>query len=188
MSRTKMPALENWRPHRSSLVFCMSRIAILLMWGASLTGCAASRPSTQISQSGGFEAVGKVTVFDSDHLADIPTGRFCRVHSTNPDTLHEGTIVAASADEVVLCDAAVVGPRTMGLFGNIPFEWSRRASHGVDVTFPDRVAIPRSAIESIDVFDAQDTERLRGSFSDWRAKQKRVQENLVTDQEFPNSG
>jgi hypothetical protein len=95
----------------------MSRIVYSLIFAAFLAGRATSRPSAQLSAASRLEAIAQATIFQPDQLAEIPVGHFCRVHSTTPDTLHEGTIAPVSGDEIVLSNAAVVAPRTMGPFG-----------------------------------------------------------------------
>jgi hypothetical protein len=166
----------------------MSRIAFLLTT-TLLAGCAAPGSAARTAAEDEYRPSVPPEIFSRDRLADIPVGRFCRVNSTLPDTLHEGTIVRVSADEIVLAEATVAKPRSMPILGHLPFDWSRRAFCRVGVEIPDgEVAIPCRNVASVEVYDIEDSLRLIEQQARWRAEQKRIRQNLTTGPEFINEG
>ena len=161
---------------------------LLVMLSAAIAGCGMFRSvgrkvDREPPQPGRAHAV-----FQPAQLGEIPPERFCRVNGSLPDTFYEGTVVSATPTEITLCEAIAVGPRKMGLLGNLHLDRSSRPSHGTDVDFPDRVTLPREAISVVEVYDAEETARLQVPFAKWRAHRKRVLEQLLTSQDFPSSG
>jgi hypothetical protein len=173
--------------------FCLRvvsrKTAGVITLASLLAGCAAARAPAVASHPASFEAMSEPQVFDANRLAEVPVGRYARVETNLAETLYEGTIVRVSAGKIVLKEAAAVVPRSPRILGSLPFEWSQRMFHGTDVESPDgEVSVDRRIITAVDVYEPDESERLIERQRRFRAEQKRLRQDLVTAQEFPNEG
>ncbi len=167
----------------------MLAIAGIIALSALLAGCATARVPAAASRPVSFEAASEPEVFGSDRLAEVPIGRYARVETNLPETVYEGTIARASSGKIVLKEATAVVPRSGRILGSLPFDWAQRISQGADVETPDgEVSAVRKIITAVSVYDPAESERLIERQRQFRAEQKRLRQDLVTAQEFPNEG
>jgi hypothetical protein len=167
----------------------MLTIVAVFALSALLAGCATARTPAVASQPVSLEAASEPEVFGADRLAEVPIGCYARVETNLPDTVYEGTIVRVSAGKIVLKEATAIVPRSGRILGGLPFDWAQRMSQGVDFETPDgEISAVRKVITAVDVYDPDESERLIERQRRFRAEQKRLRQDLVTAQEFPNEG
>jgi hypothetical protein len=156
---------------------------------ALLGGCAAARGPGSSLLPASYGATAEPEVFAAERLGEVPTGRYVRVETNLPNTLYEGTIARVSAGKFVLTEATAIVPRSPRILGSLPFDWSQRMSRGTDIETPDgEFPVDRKIITAVAVYDSDESERLIERQKQFRADQKRLRQDLVTAQEFPNEG
>src|SRR5262245_3487375 len=94
---------------------------IAIFW---LGGCAASKPAVQQAAAAPTSTSG-TSLVSPDRLASLPAGRYCQVTGSDPRDRYEGTIVRASAKELVLTDVVTRSVESIPILGQLPFRWSR---------------------------------------------------------------
>jgi len=136
-----------------------------------LAGCASSRAIVQKPAAPQDEAAKTAEVLGSDRLASLPAGRFVQVFGSDPRNCTEGTVVRASADELVLTDVIARTVEEVPVLGDLPYRWARRTFANVIITAMDKdVTIRRAKIARINLFDAEEGQRRLAEQRSWRAE------------------
>jgi len=147
---------------------------MLLAAGAALwlAGCASSRPVVQKPAGPAPEQPPATTeVLGPDRLASLPAGRFVQVFGRDPRNCTEGTVVSASADELVLTDVIARTVEEVPVLGDLPYRWARRTFANVIITAMDKdLTIRRAKIARINLFDAEEGKQRLAEQRSWRAE------------------
>ena len=149
----------------------MRRCLLLPIVIICLGGCAASKPAVQQAAAAATPNAPSTNLVSPDQLASLPAGRYCQVTGSDPRARYEGTIVRASAKELVLTDVVTRSVDPVPILGQLPFRWSRRKFSSVEIAAKEgEVKIRRSKIAAVNLFDAEEGQRRLAEQRDWRAE------------------